>query len=115
MWQVTNGELPSTEQLMQFVMSYTASPQQQQQQQQQWGGAWPADSVNWDTQGSFGTRQPAVHGNQQRHWYDDRQQETEAIVLGGGDNESVQSESHGAMQKVGDKWKFVRDPAVGIT
>ena len=147
MWQVTYGYLPSQEELMQFVMSggVIASaaaagmiPGQYQNgvmgMEQLWaqsgGGQWSGPGGSYPNGGG-----PAYgNGNtrssqQQRGGYNKGtayQQNSDAIVLGGGDVNSEGDEMQvelpppmaqasppsgegGRMQRVGDKWKFVRD------
>ena len=136
MWQVTNGYLPSTEQLIQFViscgtgqMSFAELSNGNQQQSvgftnQSWGddhsgGGFP-----------YGNGRNMLPGN-------DITQTTDAIVLGGDDtnspkNASISSgqkptptlhesrtslagSSSGRMQKVGDKWVFVRGSTMDVS
>ena len=119
-WQVTHGYLPSTEQLIQFViscgtgqMSFLELSNSNQQQSvgftdQSWGEEQLSDSGF-----SYGNGRNMHQG-------------TDAIVLGGGDTNSPKNTSisssqtptlhesrsstsgSGRMQKVGDKWVFVR-------
>ena len=120
MWQVTYGYLPSTEQLIQFVIScgtgQMRSLELSNTNEQSVGfasQAWGEEQLS----GEF------PYGNG-RDTGNDMAQATEAIVLGGDTNnppknsifsgqksnlESQTSASNsGRMQKVGDKWVFVR-------
>jgi protein NRD1 len=153
MWQVTYGYLPSQEELMQFVMSggIIASaaaagmiPGQYQGMMGigegwsqsgagQWAGAAGVVAGGYPNQGDgpgYGSGN-ARNNQQQRGGYKAMgyQQNSDAIVLGGGDvsseGEAMQVESPppvdqasplsgegglgGRMQRVGDKWVFVRD------
>ncbi|KAJ7446765.1 hypothetical protein FB451DRAFT_787082 [Mycena latifolia] len=125
MWQVTHGYLPSTEQLMEFVMSGGAAVVPQQQQQpgwaaggQGWGGIPSNPQPRRGARGRGGfTRGRGSGGNfardGQERWHDMGQ--TDAIVLGGGDTDVAMPEDAGPpekggrMQRVGEKWMFVRD------
>lgn len=132
MWQVTHGYLPSTEQLMEFVMSGGAAvvASQQQQQQPEWNGGpgWggiqtgPQPRRGARGRGGFSRGRGYGGGNFARdgeRWQSDMG-ETDAIVLGGGDTDAMMVESAdssekggglgGRMQRVGEKWVFVRDP-----
>ena len=162
MWEVTYGWAPSTEQLMQLVMSggivasaaaaglvpggqnlyqpagmnmgmgdisgRIAGMQQNwgyggQQPQQQWGvggqgrGGLSSRGVGYEGGG-------ARHGQSHNGGYNNNNMTSDAIVLGGGGDDSEEqiavdqtsppaSEGGGGpggrMQRVGDKWKFVRD------
>ena len=128
MWQVTYGYPPSTEQLMQFVIScgtgQTSSLELSNSNQQQSAGfasqSWGEEQLN----GGF------PYGNgRNMHQGSDITQGTDAIVLGGGDTNSPQNvtissgqkptqesqtsgSSSGRMQRVGDKWVFVRGSTV---
>ncbi|KAJ7577008.1 hypothetical protein C8J56DRAFT_972110 [Mycena floridula] len=136
MWNVTNGEMPSMQQLMQFIASFgapqlTAQPVGKavpvytapvQQQQQQWSG-WEGDQQQqWQkpSRGRGGHSQGRFGGRD--NWNQGNGFETEAIVLGGGGgeeeavsvpfNQLVDNDpsSGGSMQRIGDKWMFVRAP-----
>jgi protein NRD1 len=130
MWQVTHGYLPSTEQLMQFVMAGgvgAVATQQPQQQAADWTGSqnWGANQTMQPRRGgrgrggfSRGRGFGGARDNQERGWHSDMG-ETDAIVLGGGDDDGMvvdagQSDTGGGpggrMQRVGEKWVFVRDP-----
>ena len=127
MWQVTNGYLPSTEQLIQFVIScgtgQMSFPELSNSNQQQ--------SVGFTNQ-SWGEEQLSGSGyGNGRNMH--QAEATDAIVLGGGDtnspeNTSISSDqnptfyesqtsgsSSGRMQKVGDKWVFVRGSTTDVS
>ncbi|KAJ7180754.1 hypothetical protein C8R46DRAFT_1028197 [Mycena filopes] len=146
MWQVTHGQPPSQQQLMEFVLGGTAvasqqsmQPMQQLQQHQQpeWGGGpgWGAYSAGpqpWRGargRGGFSRGRGGYGGGNFARDGQDRWSsmgETDAIVLGGGDMDTVMGDSAsaasppqengsggglgGRMQRVGEKWVFVRDP-----
>ncbi|KAJ7130636.1 hypothetical protein C8R44DRAFT_872422 [Mycena epipterygia] len=134
MWQVTHGYLPSTEQLMEFVMTGGAAvvasqqPQPQQLHQPEWNGGWggmptaPQPRRGARGRGGFSRgRGGGGYGARdgQHGWHSDMG-ETDAIVLGGGDVDAMMEEPAsspekggglgGRMQRVGEKWVFVRDP-----
>lgn len=149
MWQVTYGYLPSQEELMQFVMSggVIASaaaagmiPGQYQNgmlgMEQGWpqsgGGLWAGPGPGGGGMGGYPNRGGGpTYGNgngrnsqQQRGGYTGHQQDSDAVVLGGGDisneNDMMQIESpppaqasppsgEGRMQRIGDGWMFTRD------
>lgn len=122
MWEITNGYQPSTEELMQFVMMGTMSQQLQSKNWQQ-GDAlmgYGNDQRRGGGSGEHGNSRSNHHG-----WANDGMDgSTDAIVLGGGEmemDESAESEGPqrqepvdsgtrpgGKMQKVGDRWVFVR-------
>lgn len=126
MWQVTNGYLPTTEELMQFVMSggqpaFPSAPTPVQ------GYGWQNTSgQGWRGRGRGGFargRGGFGHGNaRSEEWPQrDTSQGTDAIVLGGGSGSDMEVEDTeasmtsptrgggGRMQRIGDKWVFVRD------
>ncbi|KAJ7504290.1 hypothetical protein B0H11DRAFT_510253 [Mycena galericulata] len=132
MWQVTHGHPPSMEQLMEFVMSGgVMGPQPQQQRPPEWTGgpSWgavptgPPPRRGTRGRGGFSRGRGYYGGGNardgQERWHSDMG-ETDAIVLGGGGEdttmveESAQPEKGGGlggrMQRVGEKWVFVRDP-----
>ena len=147
MWQVTYGYLPSTEQLMQFVISSgngtvasQSSTEPQEWCEPSWGGS---DSTGQPWRGGggregfskMGGRGSYGHSNTREgleRWNGDIAHDTDAIVLGGGTNPddietSTEGDSHvpsmgegrsgglgGRMQRVGDKWVFVRDPTIAV-
>ncbi|CAL1714233.1 unnamed protein product [Somion occarium] len=165
-WAVTNGYLPSQEELMQYIMGGNMFPVTSQYGVQQQGDHWSGHEENWNRpqtnrgrgrgRGSFG------HGNSrggQWGYSGDRRGDdrgTDAVMLGGGEEmessydtgyegaawqeqqqqsgtwsndsrgQSVPSEEDtsqaehlsptggaptGRMQRVGDKWVFVRGEA----
>jgi protein NRD1 len=136
MWQVTYGCMPSTEQLMQFVITAAAgqaSVSGESGINQDWstpsadgwrGGGYGRGGYS-GSRGNFGR-----HGNARdgKHWTHDSTQTTDAVVLGeatepeagatGKDESQINSGSPirsigsgGRMQRMGDKWLFVRDSA----
>jgi len=132
LWQVTYGELPTTEQLMQFVMRPMTSGQvpptshtSPDMQASPWDNS-HGHGQHWKGRGRGGLARGGSNGydNDQNDWnhYDDSQ--TDAIVLGGSadtsterrlDSNSISQENSrgsagtgGKMQKIGDKWVFVR-------
>jgi len=132
MWQVTNGYLPSTEELIQFVIScgtgqmsfLELSNGNQQQSAGITNQSWGEEQLS----GGF------PYGNGRNiHQDSDMTQATDAIVLGGGDtngpkNTSIssgqkptptlhesQTSGSGRMQKVGDKWVFVRGSTTDVS
>lgn len=145
MWQVSYGYMPSTEQLMQFVMAGGQVPPSAQQIPGQGipgqGMGAPASSgQTWRGRGRGGFsrgRGGFGHGqarNTQADWArDDGSHETDAIVLGGGESSSDGLEavmeddsmngftheseggSGGRMQRQGDKWVFVQDPSTEVS
>ncbi|KAF8906257.1 hypothetical protein CPB84DRAFT_1675769, partial [Gymnopilus junonius] len=140
MWQVTHGYLPSTEQLMQFIMAsgagqLTAAPDTTGQSFET--NHWPGYRGRGKGRGGVFRGRGGMNGNGRAREpggmdYDDSSQATDAIVLGGGMqsdninhstiNGAQMDESQdfrlappstaGRMQKVGDKWVFVRGVAV---
>ena len=119
MWQVTHGYLPSTEQLMQFVISCgtgqmssfeLSNSNQQGFTDQSWGEE--------QTSGEFS------YGNGRKV-----HQDTDAIALGDDTSNSQNipisssqkstlqesGSSSGRMQRVGDKWVFVRGPTLDVS
>ena len=127
MWQVTYGYLPSTEQLMQFVIScgtgQMSSLELSNNDQQQSTGF---TSRSWGEEHNGGFS----YGNgRNMHQGNDT---TDAIVLGGDtngpENISISSDqksalqdtptlgsSSGRMQRVGDKWVFVRGSTTDVS
>lgn len=142
MWQVTNGYLPSTEQLMQFVMSYGQQmDSNMQSSNQEFHPQTHASSARGRGRGRggfFRGRGGMAYGNG-RNLQDDTgysDGSTDAIVLGGGDEESGESYApnplgqaretalpqnqsepgrSGRMQRDGDKWVFVRNSAMDVS
>jgi protein NRD1 len=128
MWQVTYGELPTTEQLMQYVMHLMAagqvsatSPTSSEAKTPSLGSSF--GQGQWGGQGRGGPHRGGFtgYGNNQKSWNQHNDDQTDAIVLGNnGDNVGEDAGSHlamqengrstgGKMQKVGDKWVFVRE------
>jgi protein NRD1 len=129
MWQVTHGYLPSTEQLMQFVISCGTGQMSflelSNSNQQQSAGF---TNQSWGEEELSGGGFPYGNGRNMGHGSD-----TDAIVLGGGDtnspkNTSIPSgqkptlhesqtsgSSSGRMQKIGDKWVFVRGSTTDVS
>ncbi|KAG6865330.1 hypothetical protein C0991_003430 [Blastosporella zonata] len=131
MWQVTNGYLPSTEELGQFVMSggqapFASTPApvqvptwQSTPNHQGWRGR---------GRGRGGFNRGGFYGNvrdAQDEWGQEETQGTDAIVLGGGSDPGFEAITYtdsnsadqvhgggtgGRMQRIGDKWVFVREP-----
>lgn len=115
-----NGYQPSTEELMQFVMM-------SQLQSKNWQQGDGLNAYN-DDQGRAGGRGQRGNSRVNHHeWANDGMNDssTDAVVLGGGEmelDESAEGESPqrqdlsnsgarpgGKMQKVGDRWVFVRN------
>ncbi|PPQ69826.1 LOW QUALITY PROTEIN: hypothetical protein CVT26_014204 [Gymnopilus dilepis] len=140
MWQVTHGYLPSTEQLMQYVIMSGTGPSQADTSTQDTNGLnyqrndWSGNRGRGRGGGGFSRgRGGSMYGNGREHGpgeYDDNSQATDAVVLGGGTEDVTQYpmayeastdisvdprptpvSTAGRMQKVGDKWVFVRGPA----
>ena len=129
MWQVTYGEVPTTELLMQYVMQSVTSGQvpstPHTSPETSWDNSY-GHGQQWKGRGRGGLARGGFngHGNDRNGWnhYDDNQ--TDAVVLGGSpdavtervlDSNSISQENSrggagtgGKMQKVGDKWVFVR-------
>jgi protein NRD1 len=135
MWQVTNGETPSTEQLMQFVMSLGTGAAIQTTVTSYDQGGWNGNSSHSARGGSKGrgrgrggfgyTNQSYSYGSHDHRL--SNMEDSDAIDLGGRSNHqgSVTNDSGtgdqegsrpgpGRMQKVGDRWIFLRDP-IGVT
>ncbi|KAF8647762.1 hypothetical protein AX16_006597 [Volvariella volvacea WC 439] len=142
-WLVTNGYTPSTEELMQFVMTkQMAVANQYNGEQSRWaGGDWDNSSGSHQHHqrgaggrgrgGARGGRGGGYYGKGRGEFYEGAGwgqagmgQHTDAVVLGGdtypdneqeqnftSDNRTEASGHTGKMQKVGDKWVFVREPA----
>ena len=113
-WEVTNGVTPTQEMLMQFVMmtsmnmgmgvgagSFGAEQQTNQWEGAQSSGSWNAEGPEWNGGGIGGVGEMQDEGE------------------GGGENAGPEKEdspvlgersvgSTGKMQKVGDRWVFVR-------
>jgi protein NRD1 len=138
MWQVTNGYLPSTEQLIQFVIScgtgQMSFPELSNGNQEQSAGF---TNQSWGEEQLSGGGFPYGNGRNMHQGSDILlvTQTTDAIVLGGDDtngpkNTSISSgqkptptlqesqisgSSSGRMQKVGDKWVFVRGSNMDVS
>lgn len=146
MWMVSNGYMPSTEQLMQFVVSCGTGQQMpmgsnMQLPNQEFPQHTYASRGRGRGRGGFlgGRSSGYSNGRNLRDDIDyaDDDQATDAIVLGGGDGASgepytprasngqapVSPEaqnigglvSSGRMQRVGDKWVFVRGTAMDVS
>ncbi|RDB23605.1 hypothetical protein Hypma_008997 [Hypsizygus marmoreus] len=135
MWQVTHGYMPTTEQLMLFAMppvqpavTTPVIPTQNWPNTtgQVWRGAGRGRGFVRG-RGGFGHGNPR---NVQGEWaHNDMDQGTDAVVLGGGSSperdiasmDDIQTGSSGnegpggRMQRIGDKWVFVRDSAGGVS
>lgn len=129
MWQVTHGYLPSTEQLMQFVISCGTG----QMSSLELSNSNLQQSASFTSQswGEGQLRGGFPYGNgRSMHHVNDMAQGTDAIVLGGGDRDNPDistsgqtslQESHtsgsssGRMQRVGDKWVFVRGSTTDVS
>ncbi|CAK5267655.1 unnamed protein product [Mycena citricolor] len=136
LWQVTHGYPPSTEELMAFVMSggqmqpsqqlsHQKQQQQQVSQQQQWGRQGQPSSRGGfrGRGGNFRGSGRGNHGGGNHYgggyredggsqWQSSGSGDTDAVVLGGGQDISSIPDagaSGGRMQKVGEKWLFVRE------
>ncbi|KAJ6581621.1 hypothetical protein B0H19DRAFT_1116037 [Mycena capillaripes] len=140
MWQVTHGQPPTGDQLMEFVkfvMSGGAAiVASQHQQQPEWTGGpgWGAIPTGpppprRGARGRGGFRGRGYGGGNfardgQERWHSDMN-ETDAIVLGGGDADAMEDAGTpenggsgglgGRMQRVGEKWVFVRDQVTNET
>ncbi|KAG6861442.1 hypothetical protein C0995_016533 [Termitomyces sp. Mi166 len=133
MWQVTKGYLPSTEELSQFVLTSGQATFAPMIQAQKWQST--PDSQAWRGGGRGGGFSKGRGGffhnnarNPQEEWEQyEANNETDAIVLGEGstsaaeetkiqgDSSTTDQATHtggtgGKMQRVGDKWVFVREP-----
>ncbi|KAF9006109.1 hypothetical protein BDQ17DRAFT_1423815 [Cyathus striatus] len=133
MWQVTNGYLPSTEQLMQFVISCQAATAPQAGWNS-WGATSPSGQA-WGSKGErggFARDEGFANGNgrngTEKPWNQDTHYPTDAVVLGEPDtslvctSEDVQQSDNrssgvggGRMQRIGDKWVFVRDALTNVS
>jgi protein NRD1 len=135
MWEVTNGYLPSTEQLIQFVIScgtgQMSIPELPNSNQQQSAGV---TDQSWGEEQLSGGGFPYGNGRNM-HQGTDITQTTDAIVLGGDDTNVPQNtpisngqnptpilhesqtsgSSSGRMQKIGDKWVFVRGSTTDVS
>ncbi len=132
LWQVTYGELPTTEQLMQFTVESMTSGQvpstphtSPDMQESSWDNSY-GHGQQWKGRGRGGPPRGGFsgYGNDRNGWNHDDNSQMDAIVLGGGtdtsterrlDSISISQENSkggagtgGKMQKIGDKWVFVR-------
>lgn len=138
MWQVTHGYLPTAEQLMEFVIS-SGQPSMVAQQapenawsqpsSQVWRGASRGRGSFTRGRGGFGNGNTRNVQEEWTHNNNGNHQPTDAIVLGettnsdlaginDGQNSPAQNPSGGPggrMQRIGDKWVFVRDPTMGVS
>ncbi|KAK2463546.1 hypothetical protein APHAL10511_004297 [Amanita phalloides] len=123
LWHVTYGEMPTTEQLMQFVMQSMAGGQVPAVGSEVKGSSWGnsyGHGQQWKGHGGHARSGFNGYGDDRNGWnhYDDGQ--TDAVVLGSSPDiaekkmDAISQENSkgtgGKMQKVGDKWVFVRDP-----
>ncbi|TFK64110.1 hypothetical protein BDN72DRAFT_846907 [Pluteus cervinus] len=143
MWQVTNGYTPSAEELMQFIMMGGHVPvvSQVEDDGQAWSG-WGGHSGQQRRGGrgrghggfrgrgghsSYGKGRDDMDANHGAGWGQDfGHDQTDAVVLGGGSSMEAEQDyvmepssttgsgTGGRMQKVGDKWVFVREPGVAM-
>ncbi|KAF9466116.1 hypothetical protein BDZ94DRAFT_1252143 [Collybia nuda] len=135
MWQVTHGYLPTTEQLMEFVMSSAQSPMVtqevpentwSQQPGQVWRGGGRGRGGFARGRGGFGNGN--ARSVQEERSHNNSHQPTDAIVLGETTNSDIPDVNYGQnspqdrgggpggrMQRLGDKWVFVRDPTMGVS
>ena len=128
LWQVTYGELPTTEQLMQYMVTGqvpSASHASPDMQESSWDNSY-GHGQHWKGRGRGGPPRGGFngYGNDRNGWNHDDNSQTDAVVLGGStdtsterilDSNSISPENSrggagtgGKMQKVGDKWVFVR-------
>lgn len=141
MWKTTYGYLPSQEELMEFVltegMASTGAVTGQHDNSQ--SGQWqPNGRFNTGSRGGGGDWRNSGRGghlgngagNQWGYSNTGDSQHTDAVVLGGGDDQDAeqqpatnehldgqneaageQKQGVGRMQRVGDKWMFVKESA----
>jgi len=127
MWQVTHGYQPGAEQLMQFVVAAQATLATSCD----WSAASAQGSGNLNKGNDIGRGRigggPYGNGitrNGHGKWTNnDTNHGTDAVVLGGGSSPSTSVDipdpsqkpqwggGGGRMQKMGDKWMFIREPA----
>ncbi|KAG5721354.1 Rpb7-binding protein seb1 [Termitomyces sp. T112] len=127
MWHITKGYLPSTEELSQFVLTSGQAAFGSMIQTQKWQSMPNSQAWRGGGRGSGFSRGRGgfFHNNvrnAQEEWGEyEANNGTDAIVLGGGsavEETGVQEDSStdqvggagGKMQRVGDKWLFVREP-----
>ncbi|KAF8634571.1 hypothetical protein AX17_004161 [Amanita inopinata Kibby_2008] len=132
MWQVTYGVTPSAEQLMQYIMAGGQAPMNQptsDAQDSSWSGSHSHGQPrrgrgrggSFRGRGTFHGHGNGREGHGDWNYYDSNQ--TDAIVLGGDGSDTCDERKEdelssapdmgksngGKMQRVGDKWVFVRD------
>ncbi|KDR80698.1 hypothetical protein GALMADRAFT_241098 [Galerina marginata CBS 339.88] len=144
MWQVTHGYLPTTQQLMEFVISSgtgQSNPTAEITNHTFESSHGPSNRGRGRGRGGFYRgRGGTTHGNGRSMQDSDRDfdytsQATDAIVLGGEpqlenipqttvnsaqsmeaqEDQSASNSSSGRMQRVGDKWMFVRGVAMDVS
>ena len=96
MWQATYGYPPSQEELMHFVMAKSMAAAGGVH-----GGQWQQGNGNWEEHGEWG-------GGGNYAGNEGATEQSDAIVLNR-DVEENDEKSGGRMQRVGDKWMFVKD------
>ncbi|KAJ3566052.1 hypothetical protein NP233_g7244 [Leucocoprinus birnbaumii] len=136
MWEAMNGYTPSTQELMQFMMmgAMNNTLQSKDWQQQENAGFTGGNDYGGGYSGGAASRGRGGHGgsygnsrNNHHEWSNGGgHQSTDAVVLGGGEMDDevpmdgveagqpfgdTGGRSGGRMQKVGDKWVFVRNDA----
>ncbi|KAL0065838.1 hypothetical protein AAF712_007141 [Marasmius tenuissimus] len=120
MWQVSNGTMPSAEQLMQFVMSMgmAAMNPQANGMGQDWN-----QSAGWNNGSAYQSEPQSRgrgtwagrggHSSRGRGGYNSYGGgQSEARVVAGEDSSALNDNNSGTggrMQRVGDRWMFVRD------
>ncbi|KAJ8095249.1 hypothetical protein PM082_010472 [Marasmius tenuissimus] len=120
MWQVSNGTMPSAEQLMQFVMSMgmAAMNPQVNGMGQDWN-----QSAGWNNGSAYQSEPQSRgrgtwagrggHSSRGRGGYNSYGGgQSEARVVAGEDSSALNDNNSGTggrMQRVGDRWMFVRD------
>ncbi|KAF8892238.1 hypothetical protein BD779DRAFT_1468537 [Infundibulicybe gibba] len=140
MWQITHGYMPTTEQLMQFVMTGGPSPGPvsapiqthiEPEITNDWRSGYGGQNWRGRGRGEGRGRGGFGHGkgrNGQGWNYEDQNQTTDAIVLGGGSDDPPEDDvqmfavdtnqagsSGGRMERIDDKWVFVRDATAGVS
>ncbi|KAG6888295.1 hypothetical protein C0992_008937 [Termitomyces sp. T32_za158] len=129
MWHVTKGYLPSTEELSQFVFTSGQAAFAPMVQTQKWQDT-PNSKTRRGGGGGYNRGRGGFHNNvrnTQEEWGQyEVDNQTDAIVLGGEsgtpdeetgmqvDSNTTDEASHtgpgGKMQRIGDKWVFIREP-----
>ncbi|KAL0575291.1 hypothetical protein V5O48_006692 [Marasmius crinis-equi] len=131
MWQVTNGVMPTTEQLMQYVMTAGMSAMNPQANVtgQDWNqsGGWSNDGYAYQSepqgggQGTWQSRGDNSFRGRGGHNSYGGGVPSEARVVAGEDSSALSSptthtgNSGGRMQRVGDRWMFVRDSDTAVS